>query len=214
MTLYDVSVNPTPVRIGGMRDIAREAVRSRLAEVAIDLFAEHGFELVTVEHIAAAAGISARSFHRYFPSKEDAVVGDLEPLGVVVRDTFASRPADEHVWESLLISFSSLLTQLGLNDARGKRAMRVIASTRSLRARNLEKHLAWAEMLTPLVAARLPDHAPLHAATLVQTSLVCLDVAMNAWSEDESMETSVSFLERTFAAVGPAGQGSAYSRKG
>jgi AcrR family transcriptional regulator len=207
VTLYASEVAPSPVPVGGLRDIAREAVRSRLSEVAIDLFSEHGFDVVTVEQIAAAAGISARSFHRYFPSKEDAVVGDLEPLGVVVRDTLAARPAEEPVWESLLAAFSSLLVQLGVDDEYGRRAMRVIASTGSLRARNLEKHLSWAEMLTPLVAARLPNHAPLEATTLVQTSLVCLDVALHAWSQEDETETSVTLLERTFAAVAPVQRG-------
>ena len=53
------------------RQVARDAVRSHVAAVAVGLFASEGFDEVTVEQIAAAAGISPRSFHRYFAAKED-----------------------------------------------------------------------------------------------------------------------------------------------
>jgi AcrR family transcriptional regulator len=193
-----------PVRGAGLRDITRGAVRARLSEIAVDLFAEHGFDDVTVEQIADAAGISARSFHRYFRSKEDAVIGDLEPLGAFVADAFAARPRDEPVWQSLLASFSLLLERLGMDDDRGKRVMRVIASTASLRARNFEKHLTWAEILTPLIADRLGDDAELRASALAQTSLVCLDIALNTWARDGEHASSSALLERAFAAVAPA----------
>jgi AcrR family transcriptional regulator len=193
-----------PARGAGIRDITRGAVRARLSEIAVDLFAEHGFDDVTVEQIAGAAGISARSFHRYFRSKEDAVVGDLEPLGAVVGAAFAARPRDEPVWQSLLASFAVLLGRLGMGDERGKRVMRVIAGTPSLRARNLEKHLSWAEILTPLIADRLDDDAELRASALAQTSLVCLDVALNAWSREGEQDSASALLRRAFAAVAPA----------
>jgi AcrR family transcriptional regulator len=188
----------------GLRDVARGAVRARLSEIAVDLFAEYGFDDVTVEQIADAAGISARSFHRYFRSKEDAVVGDLVPLGAVVGEMFSARPRDEAVWQSLHASFESLLGMLGGDDERSKRVMRVIAGTASLRARNLEKHLSWAEILTPLIADRLGDDAELRASALAQASLVCLDVALNAWSREGERESSSTLLARTFAAVASA----------
>jgi AcrR family transcriptional regulator len=197
-------MSAAPARAPGLRDLTRGAVRARLSEIAVDLFAERGFDEVTVEEIADAAGISARSFHRYFRSKEDAVVGDLEPLGAVVGAAFAARPREEPVWLSLRASFSLLLGRLGMDDERGKRVMRVISSTASLRARNLEKHLSWAEILTPLIADRLGDDAELRASALAQTSLVCLDVALNAWSREGQHETSSALLERVFNAVASA----------
>jgi AcrR family transcriptional regulator len=190
---------------GGLRGITRGAVRTRLSEVAIDLFSEYGFDEVTVEQIAAAAGISARSFHRYFRSKEDAVIGDLESLGVKVRDTFSSRPRQEPVWESLRVSLELLLTELGVSDERGKRTMLVISSTASLRARNLEKHLLWARLLTPLVADRLSGgRNTLQAETIVQTGLVCLDVALTAWAKDDEATDSAELLRAAFATLRPS----------
>ncbi len=180
-------------------------MRTRISQVAIDLFDEHGFEAVTVEQVAAAAGISARSFHRYFPAKEDAVIGDLAPWGEFVRDAFAARPVDEPVWASLQASFEALVEHPNRDEQRGKRTMRVLASTASLRARNLEKHLLWARMLTPVVQDRLAgDHQELRAQTLVQAALACFEVAMNAWAESDRSPDATDLLRNSFATLAPA----------
>jgi AcrR family transcriptional regulator len=190
-----------------LREIGRDAVRARITEIALDLFAEHGFDQVTVDQIAAAAGMSGRTFHRYFPAKEDVVVGEPEQWGEFVRDAFAARPADEPVWESLLASFEAfvdLLAQKG-RVQRGKFAMRVLVSTASLRARNLEKHQLWGRMLAPLVAARLADDGDtaLRAEIIVQAALACLDVAFTTWANVDDDTTISELLERSFGMLRP-----------
>ncbi|WP_367824953.1 TetR family transcriptional regulator [Microbacterium sp. LMI13-1-1.1] len=103
----------------GIRGVARDAVRDHVAQVGIDLFAERGFDAVTVEEIAANVGISARSFHRYFPTKEDSVIGETRVGGELVTDAFAARPLDETVWESLAAAFGALLDSTGTEVSRG-----------------------------------------------------------------------------------------------
>lgn len=50
--------------------------RQRLQEEAIRLFSEHGFDRVTVEEVASAAGVSHMTFFRHFPTKESVVLDD------------------------------------------------------------------------------------------------------------------------------------------
>jgi AcrR family transcriptional regulator len=192
-----------------LREIGRDAVRARITEIALDLFAEHGFGQVTVDQIAAAAGMSGRTFHRYFAAKEDVVVGEPEQWGEFVRDAFAARPADEPVWDSLLASFEAFVDLLAQNgrDQRGKVAMRILVSTASLRARNLEKHQLWGRMLVPLVAARLPDDGDtaLRAEIIVQAALACLDVAFTTWANVDDDTTISELLERSFSMLRPRG---------
>jgi hypothetical protein len=79
--------------------------------------------------------------------------------------------------------------------------MRVLISAPTLRARNLEKHLAWAEMLIPLVTARLTgDDTRLRAETIVQASLACLDVALITWARSEEDRSPSAILRITFDA--------------
>ena len=189
-----------------LREIGRDAVRARITEIALDLFAEHGFDQVTVDQIATAAGMSGRTFHRYFPAKEDVVVGEPEQWGEFVRDAFAARPADEPVWDSLLASFEAFVDLLAQNGRvqRGKVGMRVLVSTASLRARNLEKHQLWGRMLVPLVAARLADDdAALRAEIIVQAALACLDVAFTTWANVDDDTTISELLERSFGMLRP-----------
>jgi TetR/AcrR family transcriptional regulator, regulator of mycofactocin system len=56
---------------------ARVPTRARIEQAALDLFTLQGFEQVTIDDVAAAAGISRRTFFRYFATKADAVWGDF-----------------------------------------------------------------------------------------------------------------------------------------
>lgn len=54
-----------------------EAVRARVERAALDLFTLRGFDAVTADEVADAAGISRRTFFRHHPTKADAVWGDF-----------------------------------------------------------------------------------------------------------------------------------------
>jgi AcrR family transcriptional regulator len=59
----------------GLRERKKRETRKALNLAALDLVEEKGFGAVTTEEIAARAGVSARTFFNYFPSKEAAVIG-------------------------------------------------------------------------------------------------------------------------------------------
>jgi AcrR family transcriptional regulator len=80
----------------------RQAVYAEITRTAMELFLRHGFEATTIDDIATAAGISRRSFFRYFGTKEDIVLGDLAARGELIRKELEGRPADEDAWTALL----------------------------------------------------------------------------------------------------------------
>lgn len=176
-------------------------VRQRLSDVAVDLFAEHGFENVTVEQVAAAAGVSTRSVHRYFPAKEDMVIGTLADYGHLVSEAFEGRAIEEPVTESLHVAFAAMLSSRPQTE-RDKIAVRLLSSKPSLRARNVEKHLLWAEILTPIVARRLTgDDVLLRARVLVQASLGAFDVALITWADSRETRDLHDVLRIAFRAL-------------
>ena len=72
-----LSVNeglPYPLRMATLAERKRQVVVDELTEAALQLLAIKGFDTTTVDEIVAAAGVSRRTFFRYFASKEDVVV--------------------------------------------------------------------------------------------------------------------------------------------
>lgn len=80
-----------------------------ISEVAQELFMSQGFEATTVDQIAAAAGMSRRTFFRYFESKEDVLTGRYELVADDLAETLSQSPVDEPMWDSLRRCFDSLL---------------------------------------------------------------------------------------------------------
>jgi AcrR family transcriptional regulator len=62
-----------PEKTEGARERKRRETLQRIAEIGLRLFAENGYEATTLEGIAAAAGISARTFFYYFKTKDEVL---------------------------------------------------------------------------------------------------------------------------------------------
>ena len=67
---------PESSETGGLRARRRDATRLEIHEAAVQLFERNGFDETTVDEIATAAGVSPRTFFRYFPTKEECVLFD------------------------------------------------------------------------------------------------------------------------------------------
>ncbi|RPF21677.1 TetR/AcrR family transcriptional regulator [Myceligenerans xiligouense] len=187
-----------------LRERTRRAVHAEITDTALRLFAEQGFEATTVDQIAAAAGISRRSFFHYFGSKEDVVLGDLEALGLRVRDALEARPETETAWEALREALKSLRAP-GTGAVTPLQIADMYADAPSLRARHLEKHLRWQELLAPDVERRLGispgDTADPRARAVIAAALACLDTAVEAWRQSGGAADPVELFDQAVAAV-------------
>ena len=85
----------------GLRERKKLQTRQALVRAALDLFSERGVDATTVDDIADAVNVSARTFHRYFPAKEDVLFAD----SVARQERFArflrDRSADEPLLDTL-----------------------------------------------------------------------------------------------------------------
>lgn len=188
----------------GVREIARGAVRTHVMAAALDLFEADGFDNVTVDQVADAAGISRRTFHRYFAAKEDVIVGDPSVMGHLVRESLVAH-AGGSPWVSLRDAFAAMFGQLITDPVRSKRAIRILIETPSLRARNLEKHLHWAELLAPLIEQRLDGtDRHLRAQAIVHAALACLDTALASWANAPANVPLDDVLAQSFSALNDA----------
>ncbi|MEU8759930.1 TetR family transcriptional regulator [Streptomyces sp. NPDC048659] len=188
----------------------RLLVATELSEAALQLLALKGFDAVTVDEIAAAAGVSKRTFFRYFASKEDVVVRFLAGMGADIHAELSGRPAAEPPSRSLRHAVAVPL--LACTDAhpdhadRALRVVRLILGTPALLARFLERQSAWQETLAAELARRegLDPAADLYPRLAAGTALVAFRTVLQRWSESGAAQDPLALLDRAFAVVGPA----------
>jgi mycofactocin system transcriptional regulator len=75
----------------------RAATRARIEQAALALFLRDGFEQVTIDDVAEAAGIGRRTFFRYFATKADAVWGDFDAHVARLGLLLAAAPPEQPV---------------------------------------------------------------------------------------------------------------------
>jgi AcrR family transcriptional regulator len=114
----------------GLRERKKQQTRQLIAETARRLFAERGFEHVTVAEVARAADVSQQTVFNYFPTKEDLVFWRLGAFEDDLLATVRDRPPGE----SALAAFRRfLLSQRGLlRSPRPEAAEELAALTRTI----------------------------------------------------------------------------------
>ncbi|MFC0431120.1 TetR family transcriptional regulator [Kutzneria buriramensis] len=185
----------------GLRARARLAMRTEIAETAFALFVERGFEQTTVDEIAEAAGLSRRSFFRYFPSKEDAVFGLLYDLGEELAAAVAARPAAEPPWDALRASCAVLIEPMLGRAEDAMALLRLIHETPSLRARHQDKQDRWRKLLTDALQARSVPR--LDADVLASAALAVFDVVCREWLFAGAPGDIATLMDEAFAVLAP-----------
>jgi AcrR family transcriptional regulator len=90
------------------RDRQRDETRRNLAFAALDLASARGLANVRVPDIAAAAGVSSRTFNNYFPSKEAAIAWPAARRAARLADNLLARPDDEPLGRAIVAAVSEL----------------------------------------------------------------------------------------------------------
>lgn len=185
---------------------SRQAAYGEITGVAMRLFLEQGFEETTIDQIASTAGISRRSFFRYFGTKEDIVLGNLAAQGEVLRDALENVPLTTGPWQALRSALETVDALAADPDVTLKIST-MMYETPSLRSRSIEKHLHWQSLLTPNIQARLeaqdmsPEHSELAAAAIVASAIACLDVAGEQWTKTRGAGDLASLYDTAVASV-------------
>lgn len=180
--------------------------RAELEQHALRLFTARGFDDVTVEDIAAAAGIGRRTFFRYYRSKNDAVWGDFEGELRRMRAVLAAYPRETPMMDALreaIVDFNRLdAAQIPWH----RRRMRLILEVPALQAHSTLRYAEWRAVVAEFAAGRL-GQAP--DALLPQViAYACLGAAVAAyeqWLRQDGSDLG-EFLEVALRALSPGFQ--------
>ena len=148
-TTDGLSTDP-PVRAGRRRSTTKD----HIANLAIDLFATYGFSDVSVDDVAAAAGIARRTLFRYYPSKNAIPWGDFDVHLREFTEVFDAADPDLPVAATLRAALLDFNTFDESEAARHLQRMKVILETAELQAYSMTLYAGWRDVIATFVARR------------------------------------------------------------
>lgn len=138
----------------GARERKRQETRERIVDAAAELFAERGFDAVSVMEIARRAGVVEKTVFNHFPVKEGLVFDADPPMRAALLDAVRRRPAGESVAAAAGSFVVSAVGMLGSPEAADgvARMAQVIRGSRTLQAREREILGELTDALAALIA--------------------------------------------------------------
>jgi mycofactocin system transcriptional regulator len=163
--------------------------RKEIERVALELFVRDGFDATTVDHVADAAGISRRTFFRYYASKNDVVWGDFDASLRAMESELAACPDDVELWQGIrdaVVGFNALPP--GAVAAHRQR-MALILHVPALQAHSTLRYAAWRGVIAGFAARRLGVPADALPPQLVgHVALAAAAAAYEQWLRDDSAD--------------------------
>lgn len=178
--------NPRTHEIGGEAGARRgrpPGTSARTLElIALELFTVQGFDDTTVEEIAARAGVSRRTFFRYFESKTAVLWHEFDAEVDALRDAFSTAPDDAPLMDAIR------QVVVGVNRYRAedvpelRARVHLIGSVPALRASAAPHYDAWERAISEYSGKRLCQPADaLHPLIIGRTVLAACRSAFDQW---------------------------------
>ena len=153
--------------------------RGRLAQAAMALYAEQGFEQTTVAEIARRAGLTERTFFRHFADKREVLFSGMEMMRDLLVRAVADAPASATALDAVSAAFTAVSAVLQENPERARLRDAIVSANAELRERELIKLAT----LASAVASALRDRGvPEPGASLAaETGVAVFKVAFARW---------------------------------
>ena len=160
----------------GLRERKKQQTRQLLANTAMLLFTERGFDAVTVAEIARAADVSEPTVFNYFPRKEDLVFSGLEGFEDELLTAIRERPTGQTVFDAFAAFVGEPRGLLAAGDetvARGLREVsQMITDSPALLAREQQILAHYTASLTDLIATETGAGADDPRAAVTAAALI------------------------------------------
>lgn len=159
-----------------------DRTRNALLEAALNLFSANGYDETTTDQIAESAGVSPRTFFRYFPTKESVLFfGEFDFIDAV-SGVYLAQPEGISDFEALANSFALLAPGLKRIRKRYAQYQEAIASSPVLMGRERKNHQANAETVAKVIAERRGLPAPDDECRLLASiGMLLVERALTHW---------------------------------
>jgi TetR/AcrR family transcriptional regulator, regulator of mycofactocin system len=191
-------------------DVAADGVRRgrppgtsarELELVALRLFTDQGFDETTVEQIAAAAGVSRRTFFRYYDTKAAVLWHEFDREVEALRSAFSRIGVDIGLMEAIRQVVVGVNHYQAEDVIELRTRINLIGSVPALQASSAPHYDAWERAVSEFSAARLDlpadDLIPL---AIGRATLAACRAAFDTWVGRADADLTV-YLDRALAAL-------------
>lgn len=185
-------------RTTGLRERKRRQTLERIAEAGLRLFLANGYEGTTLDAIAAAAGISRRTFFAYFRSKEEVLIASQgSGFSQALRQTMLEERRDQSPLAATHACFLKLASRYETRES--IEVDKLLRSTETLRARKEASFIAMEADLFDAMRTLWPERAHHDALRLAAAvSLGALRLAIERWREVGGERPLAHYIDHSF----------------
>jgi TetR/AcrR family transcriptional regulator, regulator of mycofactocin system len=160
----------------------RATSRRQLELVALRLFAEHGFDETTVDQVASAAGVSRRTFFRYFDSKSAVLWNTFDLEVATIRRLLSETPSDMQMMDAIRSAVVAANHYHADDVPELRTRMNLIGSVPTLQANATLHYTAWEEAIAEFVGDRIGQPAStLYPLAVSRAALAVCRAAYDRW---------------------------------
>lgn len=170
--------------------------RGRLEKAALELYLERGFDNTTVAEIAERAGLTERTFFRYFADKREVLFSGSLALQELLISSAVNAPDSASPMEAVADALEAAGALLQQRGQAAKNRQKVIVSNTELRERELIKMASWASALSDALRQRgVPDPA---AALTAEAAIAVFRVAFERWVQEPTKRDLPRIIRESF----------------
>jgi AcrR family transcriptional regulator len=156
--------------------------QGRLEQAALDLYVEQGYENTTVAEIAARAGLTERTFFRYFSDKREVLFSGTTAFQDLIVDAIVDAPVAASPIDAVTRAFDALATFFQTRRDVVQRRQAIIAANAELRERELIKLSSTAAAMAGALRSRGVREPA--ASLTAEAGMAAFRVAFERWAKD------------------------------
>ncbi len=181
-----------------LRERKRRLTLDRIAEAGLKLFAENGYEATTLDAIAAASGISRRTFFYYLKSKEDVLLAhESGNFPQALRPTFLKQSPKQSPLSAARKTFLALASMYQTKES--IIADRILRSIEPLRLRKEALLVQMEELLAEAMYEMWPDESKRPALRMAAMMAIgALRFAKDNWRKDDAAHSLTHYIDEAF----------------
>jgi len=184
---------------GGVREKKRRETRQRIVEAGLGLFKANGYEATTLDAIAAAAGISRRTFFHYFKSKDEILISMQAGLGEQLSAAIGREPQGKRPLTALRDAMLGLVTPYA--PAELLVIDKLMRSSEIVQARKQASYIRDEALVLSALRERWPGEPEPQMRLLASFAIATVRLSLESFSREEGKRSLATLVEESFEAL-------------